>query len=71
METIIIKEKKAKTKIIKDFLDKQNVKYVITSSDKECKEDSPYNSDFVEMVLKAKKGKSTRVNPENIWESIL
>ena len=71
METIIIKAKKAKTKIITDFLDKQNVQYEITSSDKNNKDESPYDPEFVEMVLKAKKGKSTRLDPENIWESIL
>ncbi|MBK8055191.1 MAG: hypothetical protein IPK35_18435 [Saprospiraceae bacterium] len=71
METIIIKAKKSKCNIIKDFLDKQNVQYEITSSEKEKKDESPYDPEFVEMVLKAKEGKSTRINPQNIWESIL
>ena len=71
METIIIKAEKSKCNIIKDFLDKQNVKYVITSSEKEKKDESPYDPEFVEMVLKAREGKSTRINPQNIWESIL
>ncbi len=71
METIIIKAEKSKCNIIKDFLDKQNVKYVITSSEKEKRDESPYDPEFVERVLKAREGKSTRINPKNIWESIL
>ncbi len=71
METIIIKAEKSKCNIIKDFLDKQNVKYEITSYEKEKMDESPYDPEFVEMVLKAREGKSTRINPQNIWESIL
>ena len=71
METIIIKVNKNKSNIIKEFLDKQKVKYQTTSTEKVSKGESPYNPEFVEMVLKARQGKSIRINPENIWESIL
>jgi len=71
METIIIKANKNKSNIIKEYLDSQKVKYQTTSSIKDSKGESPYNPEFVEMVLKARQGNSTRINPENIWESIL
>ena len=45
METIIIKAEKSKCNIIKDFLDKQNVKYEITSYEKEKKDENPYDPD--------------------------
>ena len=35
------------------------------------KEDKPYDPEFVKMVLEASKGKRKRINPNNIWESIL
>lgn len=37
-------------------------KYTIKES-----EESPYNPEFVEMVEESRKGKSTRINPENMW----
>ncbi len=51
---------------IVEYLQSLQVQFTVKDT-----EESPYDPKFVEMVLKAKKGKSTRINPENIWESIL
>ena len=51
---------------IVSYLQSLQVKFTVKDSEK-----SPYDPTFVEMVLKAREGKSTRVNPKNIWESIL
>jgi hypothetical protein len=51
---------------IVEYLQSLQVKFTVKGT-----EESPYDPEFVEMVLKAKEGKSTRINPENIWESIL
>ena len=53
------------SKII-EYLQLLQVKFTVKEQ-----EQSPYNKAFVKKVLKAREGKSTRVNPENIWESIL
>lgn len=37
----------------------------------EEKDKSPYDPEFVKKILATKNQKSYRVNPENIWESIL
>ena len=51
---------------IVEYLELLKVKFTVKDT-----EESPYDPEFVEMVLKAKEGKSTRLNPEKIWESIL
>lgn len=48
------------------YLQTLKVKFTVKES-----EESPYDPEFVEMVIKSRKGKSTRINPENIWENIL
>lgn len=37
----------------------------------EDNDDKPYNPEFVKKILATRNEKSIRVNPENIWESIL
>ncbi len=51
---------------IVDYLNALEVKFTVKETEEEA-----YDPEFVEMVLKASKGKSTKVNPGNIWESIL
>ena len=51
---------------IVQYLQTLKVKYTVKES-----EEIPYDPEFVEMVQESRKGKSTRLNPENIWENIL
>jgi hypothetical protein len=51
---------------IVEYLQSLQVQFTVKDT-----EESPYDPEFVKMVLKAREGKSTRINPENIWESIL
>ncbi len=53
------------SKIVK-YLQSLQVQFIVKDT-----EESHYDPEFVKMVLKAREGKSTRINPENIWESIL
>lgn len=65
METIIIQADAKKAKAIKDFLKAFDITFKTSK-----KEESPYNPEFVKMVLEAREGKRKRINPSNIWESI-
>ena len=51
------------------------IEIIETDSEKIKKEDNLYSSEFVAKIKKAeeniKKGKTTRLNPEDIWGSIL
>ncbi|KAF2514196.1 DUF2683 family protein [Flavobacterium foetidum] len=51
------------------------IEVVETDSKKNKKEDGFYSAEFIEKIKKAeeniKKGKTTRLNPEDIWGSIL
>lgn len=68
METIVINTtESSKMEQIKDFLNSLNVSFEI----KKTKKTKEYDPEFVKMVLEAKKGKTKRINPNNIWESIL
>jgi len=51
---------------IVQYIQKLIVKYTVRES-----EESPYDPEFVEMVQESRKGKSTTINPNNIWENIL
>lgn len=66
------------------FKNVEGIEIVETDSEKTTKEDtsdsklakqSPYSLEFVEKIKRAeeniKKGKTTRLNPEDIWGSIL
>lgn len=66
METIIIKADKKKAKALKQFLKAFGISFKIVE-----KEDGKYNQDFVDKVLKAKDEKSTQINPNDLWGSIL
>jgi hypothetical protein len=67
--TIKINEKsqagKTFLELVKFFHSKKNAIEII-------EEKSPYNPEFVKMVKSAAKSKNrTRINPKNVWESIL
>jgi len=66
METIIIHTDTEKAKALKQFLEAFEVDYQIDDQDK-----SPYNPEFVNKILSTRNEKSTRINPENVWEDIL
>lgn len=51
---------------ILEYIQTLKVKFTIKES-----EESRYAPEFVEMVQESRKGKSTRINPENMWENIL
>lgn len=51
---------------IVEYIQTLKVKFTVKES-----EESPYDSEFVEIVEESRKGKSTRINPENMWENIL
>jgi hypothetical protein len=47
------------------------IEIIETDSEKIKKEESPYNPEFVDMVLKsAKSKKSTEINPNDVWGSL-
>jgi len=66
METIIIHTDTEKAKALKQFLEAFQVDYQVDDQDK-----SPYNPEFVNKILSTRNEKSTRINPENVWEDIL
>ena len=57
------------------FKNVEGIEVVETKSKKALTEESPYNPEFVEKIRKAeaniKLGKTTRLNPNDIWGSIL
>ena len=65
METIIIEAESKKAKALKQFLKAFDVSFKIQ------KQDSPYDPEFVKKIIATKNEKSTRINPKNIWESIM
>jgi mannose-6-phosphate isomerase class I len=65
METLIIQTEGEKLKAIKQLLKVMGIAFEAK------KEKSPYNSGFVKKVLAAEKEASIRVNPDDVWESIL
>ena len=68
MVTLIIHTEAKKTKALISFLKAFDISFEIK---KEKKDEKPYDPEFVKMVLEASKGKRKRINPNNIWESIL
>lgn len=53
------------------FKDVEGIEIIEADSKKTNEEQSPYNSEFVEMVLKsAKSKKSVEVNPNDVWGSL-
>ncbi|MEP7095468.1 MAG: DUF2683 family protein [Flavobacterium sp.] len=49
----------------------EGIEIIETDSKKNKKEDSSYNPEFVEMVLKsAKSKKSVEINPNDVWGSL-
>ena len=57
------------------FQNVEGIEIVETKYKKALTEESPYNPEFVEKIRKAeaniKLGKTTRLNPNDIWGSIL
>ncbi len=73
METIIIKANKKQSKIVKAFLESQNVKFDSSPAQKNGKDnESPYNPEFVERILRssqqAKERKYTIISIEDMWK---
>ena len=49
----------------------EGIEIVETASKKNKKEESSYNPEFVDMVLKSAKSKnSTEINPKDVWGSL-
>lgn len=69
METIVIHSDSTKTKAIVNFLKAFDITFELKKSTK--KVEKPYNPEFVKKILDSKNEKSIRVNPKNIWESIM
>ncbi|PAM94154.1 hypothetical protein B4N84_13845 [Flavobacterium sp. IR1] len=76
MTTIKINERtkagKALMGMLKTFFKGvEGIEIIETDSEKIKKEQSPYNPEFVDMVLKsAKSKKSTEINPNDVWGSL-
>lgn len=73
METIIIKANKKQSKIVKAFLEMQNVKFDSSPTQKNGKDnESPYDPEFVERILRssqqAKEGKGRMIKLEDLWK---
>ena len=69
MNTIIVHADSKISKALIAIFKALNVSYEINKEN--SKEESPYDPEFVKKILATKNQKSYRVNPENIWESIL
>ena len=69
MNTIIVHADSKISKALIAIFKALNVSYEIKKEN--SKEESPYDPEFVKKILATKNQKSYRVNPENIWESIL
>jgi hypothetical protein len=67
MDTVIIQAESKKLKALIKFLKAFNIPFELKKRGKE----EEYDPAFVEKVLQAKHEKSTRIDPKNIWESIL
>ena len=70
MNTIIVHADSKISKALVAIFKALNVSYEIKKENSK-EEESPYDPEFVKMVLEARKGKTKRINPHNIWESIL
>ena len=69
MNTIIVHADSKISKALIAIFKALNVSYEIKKEN--SKEESPYDPEFVKKILATKNQKSYRVNPANIWESIL
>ena len=69
MNTIIVHADSKVSKALVAIFKALNVSYEIKKEN--SKEESPYDPEFVKKILATKNQKSYRVNPENIWESIM
>ena len=70
MNTIIVHADSKVSKALIAIFKALNLSYEIKKENSK-EEESPYDPEFVKMVLEARKGKTKRINPHNIWESIL
>ena len=70
MNTIIVHADSKVSKALIAIFKALNVSYEIKKENSK-EEESPYDAEFVKMVLEARKGKTKRINPHNIWGSIL
>jgi hypothetical protein len=69
MNTITVHADSKITKVLIAIFKALSVSFEVKKDAK--KEEKPYNPEFVKMVLEARNGKRKRVNPDNIWESIM
>ncbi len=74
--TLKLDNRTQQAKTLIEFLKSLNFIEITEKPDnKEIKEQSPYNPEFVKMIKEAEaeieKGNTIRINPENVWESIL
>ena len=68
--TVKINEKSKLGKAIVDLLHSSAKESKVVEVVEKAKE-SPYNAEFIKMVLQASKSKSrTKIDPKNLWESI-
>ncbi len=73
MDTIIVKANKKQSKIVREFLESQKVKYAVSSEEQILDEEkSPYDPEFVEMILRssqqAKEGKGRIIKIDDLWK---
>lgn len=75
MVTITIKEDSKQAKAFIEFVRGLPFVQFVNTSSEEKPADSPYSSELVTKIKKAelniKKGKTTRLNPDDVWGNIL
>jgi len=69
MNTIIVKADSKISKALVAIFKALNVTYEIKKE--KTKVENTYDPEFVKKILGTKNEKSIRVNPKNIWESIM
>ncbi len=73
MDTIIIKANKKQSKIVREFLEIQKVKFDVAPTKKiDDGNNTPYDPEFVERILRssqqAKEGKGRIIKLEDLWK---
>jgi hypothetical protein len=73
MTTFIVQADNKISKALIAIFNALNVSFEV-KKEREKEEKSPYNSEFVKMVLEraesAKNGNTTRINPKDLWGSL-
>lgn len=75
MVTITIKEDSIQAKAFIEFVKSLPFVHVVNTPSEEIPKESPYGPELVTKIKKAesniKKGKTKRLNPDDVWGSIL